>query len=341
MTDHDSIEYTIVIPMFNAAENIKELISALKKQTLKNFEVIIVDDGSEDDSEEIVQLQEADFSLRLLSQPNLGPAAARNAGARVARADTLVFLDSDCIPMEDFLEKLTGPLRDEWVAGVQGEYETKNRESLIARYVGYEIYYRHRRMIKREGIDHLGTYACAYRKADFGEGFLEEFRKADMEDIELSYRIAEKNRKLVFEPKARVMHTHPASLVKYLGQQLRRGHWRVLGHIKHPRKLIKDSYMGHEMMSQGSLSLLLLISLLPAVMRIDLPLIRSEIAPALVLSALYASNVPLGYYCARFERKMLLLAPLLASLRSIAGTIGFLHGVVRFRLLRAHHAGSC
>lgn len=318
--------------MYNAEKTIGEALWALNKQSQKNFEAIVVNDGSTDNSLEIVKMFNAKYPLRIISQKNSGPAAARNLGAKNAKANILIFMDSDCIPREDFVENILEPFKDKEIAGVQGEYEPKNRGSIVARHFNYESYYRHESM-KNKNIDHVATYACAYRKKDFGSGFSTKFKKANMEDTELSYRLAKENKKLIFKDNVVVKHPHPSSFFKFMKQQYSRGYWRVPGHMKHPDKLVNDSYLGREMIIQGGLSLLFFFALALSVVLSFFLGGRIFLYPLTVFIILYISNFPFGIYCAKYEKKMLFIAPLIASCRSISATLGFLHGLAYFRIL--------
>ena len=319
--------------MYNSERTIKETLDALNTQTKKNFEVIIVNDGSTDNSMEIVKKFKADFPLKIISQQNSGPAVARNSGAKHSKKDVIIFLDSDCIPHEDFVEKITAPLKNKEVCGIEGRYETKNKNFWVARYVGYEMDYRQEPMKKAERIDHVATYACCYRKEVFGKGFLNIFRKANMEDTELSYRLTKENKKLVFQPSAIVKHPHPEKFLGFLKQQYARGYWRALGHIRHPEKLVKDSYMGNSMIVQGGLALLFFLTLLFYLSSVYFfGFIKFLYLPLMLFLLLYISNFNLGVYCARCEKKMLFFAPLIASFRSIAACAGFLKGFFDFNV---------
>ena len=146
------LKASVVIPVYNGERYVRELITGLNKQTEKNFEVIVVDDGSTDNSLKIIKETKKAFKLRVIKQENSGPAAARNKGAKNSKADIIIFIDSDCDPRPDFIEKIIEPLKDKEVVGVQAETETKNKHSLIARYVSYEIYYRHESMKNNKKI---------------------------------------------------------------------------------------------------------------------------------------------------------------------------------------------
>jgi len=325
---------SVIIPVFNSERTIKETLNSLKKQTEKRFEVIVVDDGSTDKSYSIISNFKKSLNLKILKQKNSGPASARNKGAKISKAEVLIFLDSDCVPKKDFIQEILKPLGDGRVSGVQGEYETKNKKSLMARYIGYEILFRHNSKSYSQRIDHIATYACAYRKKDFGKGFREDFKNANMEDTELSYRLAKREKILVFNNKAIVLHPHPNSLLRFIIQQYRRGFWRILGHANHQDKLIRDSYMGSSILVQGALSLLFFLNLFLALIG-SFFLIRVFIFPFVLLLLIIFSNATLGFYCYKYEKKMILIAPIIATLRSLAGTLGFIVGFFYFNLKRS------
>ena len=84
---------SIIIPNYNNAEFLKSSVSSALSQDYRNIEVIVVDDGSSDDSVQI--LESFGKKIRLLRQSNLGAATARNSGIKNAKGDYLAFLDSD------------------------------------------------------------------------------------------------------------------------------------------------------------------------------------------------------------------------------------------------------
>ena len=85
---------SVIVPLYNKAPFIQRALQSIAAQTHRDFEAIIVDDGSTDDSARIAS-EFTDSRFRVLSQPNAGPGAARNRGAREAEADWLAFLDAD------------------------------------------------------------------------------------------------------------------------------------------------------------------------------------------------------------------------------------------------------
>lgn len=100
-----SYKISIIIPVYNVKEYIKETIESIYNQTFKEFEVILVDDESTDGTYEILQDYEKKFKeIKLFRQKNSGPSVARNKGLEEAIGDYIVFMDSDDILPTDSLE---------------------------------------------------------------------------------------------------------------------------------------------------------------------------------------------------------------------------------------------
>lgn len=95
---------TVVIPAYNAADTLTACLHGLQAQdfTPDDYEVIVVDDGSTDNSASVA----ASFNVRLIEQTNQGAPAARNTGLKNARGDWVVFTDADCIPSRSWLSSL-------------------------------------------------------------------------------------------------------------------------------------------------------------------------------------------------------------------------------------------
>jgi hypothetical protein len=85
---------SVIIPLFNKAPWVARCLRSVLGQTFRDIEVIVIDDGSTDGSAAIVNAQ-ADARLRMFTQPNAGPGAARNAGVALASGEMLAFLDAD------------------------------------------------------------------------------------------------------------------------------------------------------------------------------------------------------------------------------------------------------
>lgn len=99
-------DVSVIVPIYNAAQHIEKLIFQLKNQTFKKFEVILVDDGSTDDTFEKIRFQIRDDNrFKLFKQSNLGVSSARKLGVEKAKSEYIVFVDSDDIFSKNFLKK--------------------------------------------------------------------------------------------------------------------------------------------------------------------------------------------------------------------------------------------
>lgn len=245
---------SIIIPAFNAETTLRECLAACLRQTHPETEVIVVDDGSTDGTGHLC----GEFPVRYFRQENAGPAAARNRGVREATGVFVAFTDSDCIPHEDWVERLLSPFR-EGVAAVGGTYGIANTGSLLARMVHEEIQARHETY--PEEVDFLGSFNVAVRTEWLQRvgGFDESFPRASAEDNDLAYRLQDAGGMLLFARDAVVDHHHPTRLWPYLRTQLRHGYWRMKLYAKHPARARKgDRYAGPADLFAPPLALLLL-----------------------------------------------------------------------------------
>lgn len=99
----NSVAISVIIPLYNKEKYISRCLNSVFSQTYKNFEVIVVDDGSTDGGPDIVRRYN-DPRLRLIKQENAGPGAARNRGIRESKAALLAFIDADDEWLPEFLE---------------------------------------------------------------------------------------------------------------------------------------------------------------------------------------------------------------------------------------------
>ncbi|HII41486.1 MAG TPA: glycosyltransferase [Thermoplasmata archaeon] len=104
---------SVIVPTWNEASALPSLLESLRRQTVREFEVIVADSGSTDGTQQVA----AAFDARFLPGQRKGPAEGRNRGARAARTDTLVFVDADCLLPPQLLESILSALDDPAVVG--------------------------------------------------------------------------------------------------------------------------------------------------------------------------------------------------------------------------------
>lgn len=104
---------TTIVPCYQAEKTIRETLSALQAQTFKDWEAIVIDDGSTDSSPAIIQsAAESDPRIKLLTQENAGPSVARNYGLKQAAGEFIHFLDADDLIVAQTYEKLLNGFKE-------------------------------------------------------------------------------------------------------------------------------------------------------------------------------------------------------------------------------------
>jgi cellulose synthase/poly-beta-1,6-N-acetylglucosamine synthase-like glycosyltransferase len=318
-------EVSIIIPTFNGALRIGNCLNALLRQAPgRSVEIIVVNDGSTDKTAVVVGQYSG---VRLISQVNSGPAAARNRGALEARGMIILFTDDDCVPTADWLDAMLAPFDDPEVVGAKGVYRT-HQKSLVARFVQIEYEDRYRLMADLDRIDFIDTYSAAFRRDRFLEmtGYDTSFLVACAEDIELSYRMSARGWKMKFAPAAIVYHTHPDTLWRYLKKKYKFAFWRVLALRKNPSKAVKDSHTPQVMKLQLLFAPALLLALV-----FDLVVRPGVPSSALVLAAFLVTTLPFALWAIRKDPTVGLLSPALLAARACAQVLGVTAGLIQAR----------
>jgi GT2 family glycosyltransferase len=324
-TSIETDSVSIIIPTFNGAPRIDSCIQALQQQnsTCKP-EILVIDDGSSDHTAQVVS---AYSEVRLITQSNAGPAAARNRGALESHGTIILFTDDDCVPMPDWLEAMLQPFHDPEVAGVKGVYRTHQGE-LAARFVQIEYEDRYRLMAGHSSIDFVDTYSAAFRRERFVEmnGYDTSFPVACAEDIELSYRMSARGWKMKFAPAAIVYHTHPNTFSAYLRKKYKFAFWRVLAVRKNPSKAVRDSHTPQLMKLQLLFAPALLLAFaFDLIWRPAVPL------SLLVAAGFLVSTLPFAARAFSKDPVIGLLSPALLAARACAQLLGVVSGLIHAR----------
>jgi glycosyltransferase involved in cell wall biosynthesis len=208
MSDFPSV--SIVIATYNRAQFLGETIRSILNQQLRNFELIVVDDGSTDDTERLLAGYRS--QLRYLYQENRGPSAARNFGVRCANADWISIQDSDDLCMPNHLQTLYGYAKDHPECAMvfaNGDYlggREHNRETIIPRTKSQQLANRgvkiedffeksilrlQAALISKKAYDAIGGHDESLRicmDLDLGFRLLMNFPVAYLDSVVFSYR---------------------------------------------------------------------------------------------------------------------------------------------------------
>ena len=131
--------FSIIVPVYNRADEIDAFLSSFAKQSSKNFEVIVVDDGSTDNLKEVMEKYQNNLKLKYFYQQNKGPGAARNLGMKKANGDIFIFIDSDCTVPTDYIEHLQKHIKEEDFDAFGGPDTYKEDFSPFLKAVNYSM----------------------------------------------------------------------------------------------------------------------------------------------------------------------------------------------------------
>jgi lipopolysaccharide/colanic/teichoic acid biosynthesis glycosyltransferase/glycosyltransferase involved in cell wall biosynthesis len=284
------------------------------------YEIIFVDDASVDQTRSLVETT----GVKVLSHDQKrGAAAARNSGIQAARGEVVCFTDADCEPASDWLLNIVAPLKQPDITGCKGVYAT-TQEELVARFVQIEYEDKYDLLRTQSRIDFVDTYSAAYRKSVLlaNNGFDERIHY--VEDQELSFRLAARGYVMVFQPTAKVYHTHSDSLAKYFRKKLMIGFWKAQIIRRFPERAIKDSHTPQVL----KLQMLLVAAILASA---ALTLVASWIAPLFIilLSLFLLTTVPFVHKAWPKDWPVALLAPFLLAVRALALGLGYSMGTVK------------
>ena len=220
---------SIVVPSFNGAKKIPTLLSALQKQVDQSFELIIVIDGSSDNTRQIVEATNTGFPIRIIEQTNQGRAITKNTGAKHATADLIVFYDDDMEPEpESVLKHMAFHAHYEGLlSGNQLEFHSKHKTDIQ----NYKASLSQKWTDKyRVGLNELNSSNlfftaanCSIKKRDFLmlNGFDEEL--TDAEDFDLALRALQNNVKVYFDKSNAAIHHDSITCIRYI-KRLREYH---------------------------------------------------------------------------------------------------------------------
>lgn len=204
---------SIVVPTFNGSAKISVLLEALLKQSEPDFELIVVNDGSTDNTVEVVKSYESKFgNLKIISQKNGGRSVVRNRGVNESSGEVLIFYDDDMEPAPNSIER--HKLFHQQFVGIAGGNQVEEESPEKTDIQNYKAILTNTWIQKYpEGVTELEysnlflTAAnCSVRRSVFLElnGFDE--RLTDAEDFDFAYRALEKGISVFFDKSNRAIH---------------------------------------------------------------------------------------------------------------------------------------
>ncbi|WP_409371799.1 glycosyltransferase family 2 protein [Prevotella corporis] len=235
------MKYSIIVPVFNRPDEVDELLESLVNQEEKDFEVIIVEDGSQIPCEDVCRKYADQLTLRYFMKPNSGPGQSRNYGAERAEGEYLLILDSDVVLPNGYLKAVSDELDRESADAFGGPDRAHDSFTDTQKAISYSMtsffttggirggkkkldkfYPRSFNMgIRRDVYMELGGFS----KMRFGE------------DIDFSIRIFKAGKRCRLFPEAWVWHKRRTDFRKFWRQVYNSGIARVNLYKKYPESL--------------------------------------------------------------------------------------------------------
>jgi GT2 family glycosyltransferase len=224
---------SVVVCTYNGAPTLDQCLRSLQALEYPDYEVIVVDDGSTDDTPAIL----ARFpTIRSIRQRNLGLSEARNVGLRAATGEIVAFTDSDCFADPHWLSQIVRPLLRSDAAAVGGPNLTPDDGPLAAGVAAAPGQPMH--VLESDQVaEHIPGCNMAFRRDALlaVKGFDPIYRKAG-DDVDICWRLQQAGRWITYAPGAFVWHHRRQTPLAYLRQQAGYGEAEALLRFKHPDK---------------------------------------------------------------------------------------------------------
>jgi glycosyltransferase involved in cell wall biosynthesis len=231
-------KYSVIVPVFNRPQEAEELLLSLTQQTFKNFEVLLIEDGSTISSQAVFEKFSARLSIQYFLKPNTGPGPSRNYGFAKARGDYFVVFDSDCIIPEHYFETVDNYLKSDPLDSWGGPDRGHENFSPLQQAMGFTM----SSVLTTGGIRGNKKHLGAFQPRSFNMGISRQvFEKSGgfrfdryAEDIEFSIRMRKFGFKVGLIPDAFVFHKRRTTLKQFFRQVSNFGRGRVHVGRAHP-----------------------------------------------------------------------------------------------------------
>lgn len=233
--------YSVIIPVYNRPDEVDELLESLSHQTLKDFEVLVVEDGSSVPCKEVADKYRLSMEVRYYAKPNSGPGQTRNYGAERSRGEYLLILDSDCILPEGYLQAVEAELEREPADAFGGPDRAHASFTPVQKAINYAM----TSFFTTGGIRGGKKKMDKFYPRSFNMGVRADVYKAlggfsNMrfgEDIDFSIRIFKNGYRCRLFPGAWVWHKRRTDFRKFFKQVYNSGIARINLYKKYPESL--------------------------------------------------------------------------------------------------------
>lgn len=254
-------KYSVIVPVYNRPDEVRELLESLDAQTQKDFEVILVEDGSTETCEAVTSAYAEKLPIRYCYKPNAGPGPARNFGYAQAAGDYLVAFDSDCILPPTYFEAVDRHLATDLLDAWGGPDRGHEKFTVPQRAMAYTMSSFLTTGGIRGGKKRLGWF----QPRSFNMGMSRQVFEVTggfrfdrfAEDIELSIRIRKSGFRTGLIPEAFVFHKRRASFYEFFKQVVNFGKGRALVGKVHPEE-VRLTHWFPAVFTTGCLALLFL-----------------------------------------------------------------------------------
>jgi GT2 family glycosyltransferase len=223
---------SVVVASYNGGRTLRACLDSLLKLNYPDYEIILVDDGSTDDTEAIAARYP---TVRTIRQKNFGLSVARNVGIQAASGEIVAFTDSDCRADEDWLYYLVSDLLGSGAAAIGGHNFPPPEDDWVAGCVAASPGAPAHVMLNDRIAEHIPGCNMAFLKSVLIEigGFDPIFTKAG-DDVDVCWRLQQLGHQITFSHSGFVWHYRRASVGAYLRQQRGYGEAEALLKRKHP-----------------------------------------------------------------------------------------------------------
>ncbi|MFC2152424.1 glycosyltransferase [Bacteroidota bacterium] len=235
------MKFSVIIPVYNRPEELNELLESLRNQIFKNFEVLVIEDGSTIKSDNIIEDYNNSLDIKYFFKTNSGPGQSRNYGSERANGDYHVFFDSDCIIPEKYFEIVNNRLSKDPVDAYGGPDMAHPDFSPIQKSINYSM----TSFFTTGGIRGGMKDEKKFHPRSFNMGFTKEvfsktkgFSKMRFgEDVDMSLRIIENGFTTTLIKDAAVYHKRRVDFRKFFKQVYNSGIARINLYKRHPQSL--------------------------------------------------------------------------------------------------------